>query len=149
MPITIDIKWCNLQQVLRLIKLQTANGELFFYLQQATPVRRRLQYDRSNLARAYEAINQCGMSVYMAARWYSVSESTLRDRTCGNVDVDARTGHGTLLSADEEQKLVTHISYMADIGYGYNKSGIQYMACDYANSLGKVVPATEQLSNCF
>ena len=23
------------------------------------------------------------------------------------------------------------------------------MACDYANSLGKVVPATEQLSNCW
>ena len=65
----------------------------------------------------------------------------------GTGDVDARTGHGTLLSADEEQKLVTHISYMADIGYGYNKSGIQYMACDYTNSLGKVVPATEQLSN--
>ena len=148
MPITIDIKWCNLQQVLRLIKLQTANGELFFYLQQATPVRRRLQYDRSNLARAYEA-TQCGMSVYMAARRYSVPESTLRDRTRGNVEVDARTGHGTLLSADEEQKLVTHISYMADIGYGYNKPGIQYMAWDNANSLGKVVPATEQLSNCW
>ena len=127
MPITIDIKWCNLQQVLRLIKLQTANGELFFYLQQATPVRRRLQYDRSNLARAYEA-TQCWMSVNMAARRYSVPESTLRDRTRGNVEVDARTGHGTLLSADEEQKLVTHISYMADIGYGYNKPGIQYMA---------------------
>ena len=116
MPITIDIKWCNLHQVLSLIKLQTANGELFFYLQQATPVRRRLQYDRSNLARAYEA-TQYGMSVYMAARRYSVPECTLRDRTRGNVDVDARTGLGTLLTADQEQKLVTHISYMADIGY--------------------------------
>ena len=42
MPITIDIKWCNLQQVLRLKKLQCANGELFFYLQQATPVRKKV-----------------------------------------------------------------------------------------------------------
>ena len=59
--------------------------------------------------------------MYMAARRYSVPESTLRDMTRGNVDVDARTGHRVLLPADEEQKLVTHISYMADVGYGYNK----------------------------
>ena len=111
-------------------------------------MRKRLQYDRSNLARAYEA-TQGGMSVYKAARRYSVPESTLRDRTRGNVDVDARAGHATLMTADEEQKLVAHISYMADIGYRYNKSGIQYMARDYAQSLGREVPSSEQLSNCW
>ena len=89
-------------------------------------MRRRLQYNCSNLARAYEA-TQGGMSVYKAARRYSVPESTLRDRTRGNVDVDVRAGHATLMTAEEEQKLVAHICYMADIGYGYNKSGIQYM----------------------
>ena len=38
---------------------------------------------------------------------------------------------------------------MADIGYGYNKSGIQYMVRDYAQSLGREAPASEQLSNCW
>ena len=85
----------------------------------------------------------------MAARQYSVPESTLRDRTRGIVDIDAIPGHVTLLTSNEEQKLVAHISYMADIGYGYNKSGIHYMASDYAHSLGKEVPATEKLSNCW
>ena len=60
----------------------------------------------------------------MAARRYSVPESTLRDRTRGIVDIDAIPGHVTLLTANEEQNLVAHISYIADIGYGYNKSGI-------------------------
>ena len=107
-----------------------------------------MQYDRGNLTRAYTA-TQGGMSVRMAARRYSVPESTLRDRTRGIVDIDAIPGHVTLLTANEEQKLVAHISYLADIGYGYNKSEIQYMASDYAHSLGKEVPATEKLSNCW
>ena len=68
------------------------------YFQDVTTVRRRLQYDRSNLARACEA-TQAGMSVYKAARRYSVPESTLRDRTRGNVYVDARVGHATLMTA--------------------------------------------------
>ena len=83
--------------------------------------------------------------MYNAAGQHSFPESTLRNRTRGNVNVDTRTGHRTLITAEEEQKLVNHISYMADIAYGYNKSGMQHMACDYANSFGKVVPATEQL----
>ena len=33
----------------------------------------------------------------------------------GNVDVDARIGRGALLTADEEQKLVTYISYIWQI----------------------------------
>ena len=48
--------------------------------------------------------------------------------------------------ADEEQKLAAYISYKADIGYSY-KLAMQCMPFDYAHSLGKVVPATEQLSN--
>ena len=107
-----------------------------------------MQYDRGNLTRAYTA-TQGGMSVRMADRRYSVPESTLRDRTRGIVDIDAIPGHVTLLTANEEQKLAAHICYMVDIGYGYNKSGIQYMATDYAHSLGKAVPATEKLSNCW
>ena len=47
---------------------------------------------------------------------------------------------------------MAHITYMADIGYGY-KSSIQYMARDYSTSLGKEpmrkkLEETECLSNC-
>ena len=90
------------------------------------------------------------MSVYKAAMLYNIPESTLRDRTRGLVALDARNGTGTLFTHAEEEKLVGHIKYMADIGYGYNKSGIQYMAKDYAQSLGKdVKPSSDSLSNCW
>ena len=124
----------------------------FLYFQDVQPEKRRLQYDRSNLARAYEA-TLSGMSVYSAARQYRVPESTLRDRTRGNIAVDVKLGHGTLLSTEEEQKLVAHITYMADIGYGYNKSSIQYMARGYSASgkepMGKKLEETGYLSNCW
>ena len=70
-----------------------------------------MQYDRLNLQRAFEA-TQRGVSVYRASRDYSVPESTLRDRTRGLVDLDVKIGF-------EEEKLVGHVSYMAEIGYGY------------------------------
>ncbi|XP_053392052.1 uncharacterized protein LOC128554769 [Mercenaria mercenaria] len=108
--------------------------------------KRKLQYDRSNLQRAFEA-TQKGLSVYRAAREYSVPESTLRDRTCGLVALDVTIGFDTIFSKDEEERLVNHITYMAGIGYGYSASSIKYMAKDYADSLGKNVKAKEALSN--
>ena len=36
---------------------------------------------------------------------------------------------------------------MASTGYGYNKSGVQYMARDYAISLNKPVKSKDSLSN--
>ena len=77
------------------------------------------------------------MSVYRAARQYSVPESTLRDRTRGNVPIDAKPGATTLFSHSEESEIVDHLKYMASIGYGYYKAEIQYMARDLAVSLEK------------
>ena len=108
--------------------------------------KRRLQYNRANLQIALEA-TQRGVSIYRAARQYCVPETTLRDRARGRVEVDATIGFDKLFSKDEEQKLVDHITYMADIGYGYNKANIQHMAKDYADSLGKNVKAEEKLSS--
>ncbi|XP_045203754.2 uncharacterized protein LOC123556821 [Mercenaria mercenaria] len=107
-----------------------------------------MKYDRANLLRAFQA-TQKGMSVYRASREYNVPESTLRDRTRGLVPVDVTVGFKPLFSVDEEEKLVKHISYMADIGYGYNVSKIKYMARDYALHLGKVVKSAESLSDCW
>ena len=106
-----------------------------------------LQYDRANLNRAFEAIQQRGLSVRREATEYSVPVTTLRDQILGNGDIDAKIGFDTIFEHEEEEKLVGHITYMAGIGYGYNKSGIQYMAKDYAVSLGKPTKAKESLSN--
>ena len=87
------------------------------------------------------------VSVYRASRVYSVSESTLCDRTRGMVDLDVMIGFDRTFSAEEEEKPVGHVSYMAEIGYGYGESGIRYMALNYAVSLGKPVKAKHALSN--
>ena len=87
--------------------------------------------------------------MYRASRDYSVPESTLRDRTRGLVDLDVKIGFDRIFSAEEEEKLVGHVSYMAEIGYGYGVSGIRYMAKNYAESLGKPVKAKDALSNCW
>ncbi|XP_060575299.1 uncharacterized protein LOC132732808 [Ruditapes philippinarum] len=108
--------------------------------------KRRLLYDRSNLQRAFEA-TQKGISAYRAAKMYSVPPTTLRDRISGRVKATARVGHETIFTQEEEQKLYNHITYMAEIGYGYNKMSLQYLAKDYADSLGKVVRADKSLSD--
>ena len=107
-----------------------------------------MQYDRLNLQRAFEA-TQRGVSVYRASRDYSVPESTLRDRTRGLVDLDVKIGFDKIFSAEEEENLVGHVSYMAEIGYRYGVSGIRYMAKNYAESLGKPVKTKDALSNCW
>ena len=40
-----------------------------------------------------------------------------------------------------------HVKYMTFIGYGYTKSKIQYMAADFARSIGKQVKAEKGLSD--
>lgn len=79
-----------------------------------------MQYNRANLQRAFEAVMNKGLSVYRASRDYGVPEFTLRDRTRGFVPVDVTVGFSPLFTHDEVEKLVSHISYMASIGYGYN-----------------------------
>jgi hypothetical protein len=51
------------------------------------------------LQRALEAIVK-GMSVYRAARQYNVPESTLRDRTRGNVDIEAKISQDVIQSVN-------------------------------------------------
>ena len=115
-------------------------------LQDVPVKKKKMQYDRANLVRAFEATRR-GVSVYRAARDYSVPQQTLRDRVNGLVDLDVKIGFDTIFNREEEEKLVGHITYMADIGYGYGASGIRYMAKDFADSLGKHVKAKEALSN--
>lgn len=96
-------------------------------------MRLRLQYDQANLERAYTACKG-GMSVYKAAMIYWI---ILRDRATDKISLDARVGYTTIFTPDVEKALVDHIKYKGDIGYGYNKVGIQSLERDHAVSQGK------------
>ena len=58
-------------------------------------------------------------------------------------------GVETLFTKCEEQQLVDHVKYMVSIGYGYNKSGVQYMTRDFALSLNNPVKSKDALSNSW
>lgn len=100
------------------------------------------------MKKAYEATLK-GMSVYRAAREFNIPESTLRDRTRGNVAVEAKCGVGTLFSEEEEWKLVKHIRHTAEAGQVYNKSSVRKLATRYATSLHKVTRSAKHLSSAW
>lgn len=89
--------------------------------------------------KAHKAVNSDKLSVYRAAIMFQVPESTLRDRTRGNVEPMAKVGKEPLFNEREEKDFVDHSIYMADIGYGYTKSSIQTMSKEYALSLKKIL----------
>ncbi|KAH3804650.1 hypothetical protein DPMN_132940 [Dreissena polymorpha] len=75
----------------------------------------------------------------------AVPETTLRDRIKGRVDVEAKVGHETIFTIEEEKKLYDHVTYMVEIGFGYTKKSVQYMGRDYW-SLGKTIKPDQ---NCL
>ena len=76
-------------------------------------------------------------------------ESALRNRTRENVTLDTKVGVETLFTESEEKLLVDYVKYMASIDYGYNKSGVQYMARDYVISMNKSVKSKDSISNSW
>ena len=107
----------SLQEAVKAVRSLASHTTILLFLQDVPEKKRKLQYDRLNLQRAFEA-TQRGVSVYRASRDYSVPESKLRDRTRGLVDLDVKIGFDRIFSAQEEEKLVGHVSYMAEIRYG-------------------------------
>ncbi|XP_052771636.1 uncharacterized protein LOC128211197 isoform X1 [Mya arenaria] len=105
--------------------------------------KKRRLYDTGLIARAYKDVVESGMSVYKAARLYGLPESTLRDRTLGLQPVTDETeylpcsGHQPTFTTNEEKQLVDHISYMASIGYSFNRVELLNLATDWAMTLGR------------
>ncbi|KAL3888177.1 hypothetical protein ACJMK2_000556 [Sinanodonta woodiana] len=81
-----------------------------------------------------------GMYVTHAARQFDVPESTLTGWSKEHVSLDAKPSPARIFSENEEHQLVDHLKYMADIGYGYTKLNVQYLAADYAVSCGRNDP---------
>ena len=102
----------------------------------------------ASMRAAFQA-TQNGMSVYRAARQYKVPESTLRDRTLGLIDENAKLGTSTLLSESEEQGLAEHVNYTASIGYGYTKPEVIQIANNYAISVGKKTESDPTFSDSW
>ena len=86
---------------------------------------RKLWSDESMRA-AVESVNQ-GKGLREAGRLYNVPVETLRRRVTGKVDLDCRPGPATILTKEEEERIVHYLIQMADMGYGLTREAVMHM----------------------
>ncbi|KAH3741522.1 hypothetical protein DPMN_048247 [Dreissena polymorpha] len=68
----------------------------------------------------------------------SAPHNILSDRVKGRVDPQTvMTGQGPLFTTEEEEKLVDHVKYMANLGYGFTITEVVTKATDYEVFLKK------------
>ena len=84
-----------------------------------------------------------GMSLHEAARENNVPVETLQRRTAGLVSPDCRPGPPTVLTSEEEARLVEYCVAMADMGFGLTRKGVMAMAFAIADKTGRDHPFKE------
>ena len=83
------------------------------------------------MATTVEQVQKQELSLREASSMYNVSLETLRRRVVGTVAVGCRSGSKTVLTEEEETRLVTYLIEMSDMGYGLTREGVMGLA--YSN----------------
>ena len=79
-----------------------------------------------------------GVSIDKASKLTGVLKNTIRDRTCGFVDINCtKSGRAPLFTKDEEDDIVAHIKATATFGYGYSRAQLINLLTDTALYLKK------------
>lgn len=90
-----------------------------------------------------------GMGLREATRLHNVPVETLRRRAIGNVhvDIDCKPGPNTVLTPDEEDRLVNYCNTMSDMGFGLSKEDVMCTAFTIARNFFKkeVKPLKKQV----
>ena len=88
---------------------------------------------------AYTAVKNDKISARKASKLYQVPLTTLRDRLDERINIEIKSsGPVSFLGQDVEEKLVQHVQYMAQIGYGYTRLQIIELASQFAHSCQKL-----------
>ena len=77
-----------------------------------------------------------GKGLREASRLYNVPVETLRRRVNGTVQLECRPGPSTVLSAEEEGRVVEYLINMADIGYGLTREMVLRLVSLLVNQTG-------------
>lgn len=81
-----------------------------------------------------------GMGLRQAARVYNVPVETLRRRVNGTVPVGCHPGPHTVLSEEEELRIVEYIINMVDMGFGLTREDVMQLAYTVAEKSGRKHP---------
>jgi hypothetical protein len=96
------------------------------------------QWSPAQMTKALDSIQEDNISVRKASILYDVPLTTLRDRVDVRVSEETvKSGPDTLLSQEEEARLVNHFKYTTEVGYGYTRSQVFELATDLAIHIEK------------
>ena len=89
---------------------------------------------------ACRAVKNGSMGLREAARAHNVPVETLRRHVVGSVGLDCRPGPQTVLTREEEARLVEYCVTMADMGFGLTREGMMAMAYAIVEKNGRSHP---------
>jgi len=98
------------------------------------------------MKKAIEAVVTQEKSLRQAAREYGVPPTTLKRRIDTSLPAEAKPGPSTVLSKEEEDRLVKYIITMAEMGFGLSPKDIRSLAYEIAESSGRNHPFTNKLA---
>ena len=101
--------------------------------------KRKLWSEESMYAAAVQSVQE-GKSLREASRLYNVPLETLRRRTTGVVEMDCKPGPKTVLTKEEEDRLMNYLIQMADMGYGLSREDVMFMAYAIVERSGRKHP---------
>ena len=101
----------------------------FFLQKMATPPKKqkvhftKTKYDPQVLEQAIDAVKTKRLSLRAASKFYNIKLTTLSDKVKGKTPLVPSSR--TLLTEDEEQRLVKYILEMAEVGFGQSTDDIR------------------------
>jgi len=95
---------------------------------------------QESMEAATKSVVEDGKGVREASRLYNVPIETLRRRVTGAVPLGCHPGPHTVLSEEEESRIVEYVATMADMGFGLIREDIMQLAYQIAEKTGKQHP---------
>jgi len=103
---------------------------------------RKLWTDESMKAAVASVVNET-LGLREASRVYNIPVETIRRRVNGSVRMGCKPGPTAVLTDEEEDRLVSYLISMADMGYGIKRDTVMEMAFMIAEKTHKDHPFTE------
>jgi len=107
--------------------------------------KRKTRWSQKDLASAIQAIKKENLSLRTAADRFGVPKSTLNNYLHGKSEIGTKPGPSSILSRDEEAKLVQYAIHMTEIGYGRTKQQLQYLVKQIIEKDGRPNPFSGNL----
>ena len=98
------------------------------------------------MGKAVEFVKKKGGGLREASRRFNVPVETLRRRVLGVVEEGSKPGPATVLTENEEQRLVSYIVEMADKGFGLSRDDIRSTAYRMAEACGRQHPFKNEMA---